>query len=95
MDLARHLTATYKATEVRALNNAVFCKAEGVKIDLMAHQYPLIGKMEITEGIRMVSLLDLGAMKLNAIFKSGARLKDFVDMYSLLEKGLAESGHDL
>ena len=33
----------------------------------------------------MVSLLDIGAMKLNAIFHSGKRLKDFVDMYSLLE----------
>jgi hypothetical protein len=34
----------------------------------------------------MVSLLDIGAMKLNAIFHSGRRLKDFVDIYSILEK---------
>ena len=86
VELASHLTANYKATEVRPLNNAVFCKAEMVKIDLIAHQFPLVGEIEHMEGIRMVSLLDLGAMKLNAIYKSGTRLKDFVDMYSLLEK---------
>ncbi|HEY8784361.1 MAG TPA: hypothetical protein VIM16_22225 [Mucilaginibacter sp.] len=33
----------------------------------------------------MSSLEDIGAMKLNAIAGSGNRLKDFVDMYYLLE----------
>jgi predicted neuraminidase len=42
--------------------------------------------LEIIEGIRMVSLKDIGAMKLNAIFGNGTRLKDFVDMYALLEE---------
>ena len=33
----------------------------------------------------MASLEDIGAMKLNAIINSGERLKDFVDVYFLLE----------
>lgn len=33
----------------------------------------------------MVSLSDIGAMKLNAVYNSGTRLKDFVDVYVLLE----------
>lgn len=70
---------------MQTLKNGVFCYVNDVKIDLIAHQYTLIGNMEIVEGIRIVSLLDIGAMKLNAIFHSGKRLKDFVDMYSLLE----------
>lgn len=84
-ELGDHLTTNYKAEEVRTLTNGVFCYVNDVKIDLIAHQYPLVENIELIEGIRMVSLLDIGAMKLNAIFHSGKRLKDFVDMYSLLE----------
>jgi hypothetical protein len=71
---------------VRTITNGAFCFVSDIKIDLMAHQYPLVENIDIIEGVRMVSLLDIGAMKLNAIFRSGSRLKDFVDMYSLLEK---------
>lgn len=85
-ELGNHLIANYNAEEVRTLTNGVFCYVDDVKIDLIAHQYPLVENVENIEGIRMVSLLDIGAMKLNAIFHSGKRLKDFVDMYSLLEK---------
>lgn len=51
----------------------------------MAHKYPLVEDLETVEGIRMVSLKDIGAMKLNAIYNNGTRLKDFVDVYALLE----------
>lgn len=84
-ELGHHLSAAYKATEVRTLTNGVFCFINNIKIDLISHQYPLVGNIETVDGIRMVSLLDIGAMKLNAIFDSGKRLKDFVDMYALLE----------
>ena len=40
--------------------------------------------MVIEEGIRMASLEDIGAMKLNAITRDGSRFKDFVDMHVLL-----------
>jgi hypothetical protein len=33
----------------------------------------------------MASTLDIGAMKLNAIVNSGERIKDFIDVYHLLE----------
>jgi|HubBroStandDraft_1064217.scaffolds.fasta_scaffold459162_1 hypothetical protein len=32
------------------------------------------------------SIRDIGAMKLNAIYDDGGRLKDFADTYALLEK---------
>jgi hypothetical protein len=85
-ELGRHLLAAYSAAKVSTLTNGVFCFVNDIKIDLLSHQYPLVKDIDITEGIRMASLLDIGAMKLNAIFNSGQRLKDFVDMYSLLEK---------
>jgi len=34
----------------------------------------------------MLSLEDIGAMKLSAIVQNGSRIKDFIDVYSLLEK---------
>lgn len=34
----------------------------------------------------MLSLQDIGAMKLQAILYNGSQLKDFVDMYILLEQ---------
>ena len=37
------------------------------------------------EGIRYLSAEDIAAMKLNAIINSGKRLKDFIDIYFLLE----------
>lgn len=85
-ELAHHLIEKYDAKKVRTLINGVFCLINGVKVDLLSHQYPLIDDLDIMEGVRMVSLKDIGAMKLNAIYNSGRRLKDFVDMYALLEK---------
>ncbi len=84
-ELGQHLIINYDAKEVRTLTNGVFCFVNEIKIDLIAHQYPLVGDIEIIEDIRLVSLPDIGAMKLNAIFQNGTRLKDYVDMYSLLE----------
>lgn len=85
LSLTNYLADKYKAADIRTLSNAVFCFVDDVKIDLIAHQYPLIGDIYQEEGIRMVSLEDIGARKLNAIYNSGQRLKDFVDLYYLLE----------
>jgi hypothetical protein len=85
-ELAQHLIEHYDAEKVRTLTNAVFCLINGVKVDLLSHQYPLIRHLDVLDGVRMVSLEDIAAMKLNAIYGSGRRLKDFVDMYVLLEK---------
>jgi hypothetical protein len=64
----------------------VFYLVDGIKVDLLAHKYPLVQDVEIIEGVRMVSLKDIGAMKLNAIYGNGTRLKDFVDIYALLQE---------
>lgn len=59
---------------------------EDIKVDLLAHKYPVIAIDKISENVRMISNNYIGAMKLHAIFQSGARLKDFVYMYFLLEE---------
>jgi hypothetical protein len=50
------------------------------KVDLLTHAYPLTEKVKFIEGIRIASLEDISAMKLNAIVGNGTRLKDFIDM---------------
>lgn len=84
--LATHLSRTYGAEDIKTLNNSLLCFIEEVKVDLIAHKYPVLYPIKVEEGIRMLSLEDIGAMKLNAIYNNGSRLKDFVDIYFLLEK---------
>jgi hypothetical protein len=54
-------------------------------IDIIAHNYPRISDVIIFDGIRMASLQDIAAMKVNAISGNGTRVKDFVDIYFLLK----------
>lgn len=83
--IATHLTKAHSAHIATILKNGVFSFIDKIKIDVLAHQYPLVEKVEFQDGIRMVSLKDIGAMKLNAIYNNGTRLKDFIDIYALLE----------
>lgn len=84
-EISNHLTENYNVTRIQNINNGVFCLVDGIKVDLLAHKYPLIDDVEIIDGIRILSLKDISAMKLNAIYNNGTRLKDFVDVYILLE----------
>ncbi|MEQ8808536.1 MAG: hypothetical protein RIE59_05660, partial [Imperialibacter sp.] len=58
---------------------------EGVKVDFVRHNYPLVMPPITEEGITFLGKEDIAAMKLNAISNSGKRLKDFIDVYFLLE----------
>ncbi|GAA3950725.1 hypothetical protein GCM10022246_01540 [Pedobacter ginsengiterrae] len=57
---------------------------DGVKVDFITHPYPHVQPLDNLENIRMASLQDIAAMKLNAVVGSGERIKDFVDLYYLL-----------
>lgn len=52
----------------------------GVQVDCIAHAYPWLRPFVLEEGIRLASLEDICAMKLNAIAGNGTRIKDFVDV---------------
>jgi len=56
------------------------------EVDIIAHRYNLINNPVKEESIRILSEPDIIAMKLNAISTSGQRIKDFVDIYYLLDK---------
>lgn len=57
-----------------------------INVDLLAHRYKLVSGVETIDGVDMLSLPDIIAMKLNAISTSGQRSKDFIDIYYLLKK---------
>ena len=52
----------------------------GVKVDFITHNYPLVQPLLEIDGVRMASLKDITAMKLNAISGNGTRIKDFIDI---------------
>jgi hypothetical protein len=57
-----------------------------VNLDLISHKYTLINKPISIEEIRLLSIPDIAAMKLNAISGNGTRSKDFVDIYFILKQ---------
>ncbi|RNL51490.1 nucleotidyltransferase [Pedobacter jejuensis] len=84
--LQDHLLWNYGSNLKVIGTGALMGLIDGVKVDFITHPYPNIRPIENIEGIRMASLQDIAAMKLNAIVGSGERIKDFVDLYYLLEK---------
>jgi hypothetical protein len=57
----------------------------GVKVDLVHYPHGHIQPTESCDGIRLVSLPDVVAMKLSAITNRGAK-KDFYDLHTLIEQ---------
>jgi len=70
-----------KGFKLNYLNkNTIKGEINGVQIDLITHSYPLVEDLTNIESIRMASILDIAAMKLNAIVGNGTRVKDFIDI---------------
>jgi len=67
-------------------SNTIRGSIENINIDIIAHIYPYINEPSVIDGINILSVPDLIAMKLNAISVSGERSKDFVDIYFILEE---------
>jgi hypothetical protein len=65
--------------------NIIIYSVNGIKVDFVNYNYPLLGKLIIKDNVRLVSEKDIAAMKLNAISGRGSK-KDFIDLYVLLEK---------
>jgi len=74
----------YQGTVIGQAKNSLTLDVGGVKLDLLRHAYHELNPPEVLDGVRMVSLPDVSAMKLNAIANRGSK-KDFYDMVELLE----------
>lgn len=72
------------ATIIKNARNTLALNANGVKVEFLRHAYPVLAPVENMDGIRMLSLPDVAAMKLKAIANRGSK-KDFYDVVELLE----------
>lgn len=82
-NLSAHIEASHGFTLDFLDKNTLKGKIDGVVVDFITHGYPLVNDIKLIEGVRLASLEDIAAMKLNAIVGNGTRLKDFVDIASL------------
>lgn len=79
------LKAKFSFQETFNRKNTIIGFINKIKVDFITHPYPLINPPITEEGITLLSKEDIAAMKLNAIANSGQRLKDFIDIYFLLQ----------
>lgn len=84
--MLENLSADFPFHLFFSANNTIKGSINNVQIDILAHRYPLVGEPVILENISMLSVEDIIAMKLNAISVSGQRVKDFIDIYFLLDE---------
>ncbi|MDQ3192197.1 MAG: nucleotidyl transferase AbiEii/AbiGii toxin family protein [Bacteroidota bacterium] len=75
----------YSSREIHRTKNILITDIAGVKVDFVKYNYPLIGEVINEKGIRLLSIEDIGAMKLDAI-KGRGKKRDFYDLYFLLQK---------
>ena len=73
-------TTTSIINQSRAI---LILNSDGIKIDFVRYRYPLLNPVNRLEGIRLLSILDIGAMKLAAITNRG-RQRDFFDLFFIL-----------
>lgn len=59
-------------------------RMDGVKVEFLKHAYPKLADDDLIDGIKLWSLKDMAAMKLNAISNRGSK-KDFYDLAALLD----------
>lgn len=84
--LLENLTHDFQYNLFYSANNTLKGSVSDIKLDILAHRYPYVTEPLIIDGVSMLSSEDIIAMKLNAITVSGQRVKDFIDIFFLLEK---------
>ena len=83
--LMQILNNRYTVTEIFRRKNSIICLINNIKTDFIKHNYPLLLSPITEEGISFLSKEDIAAMKFHAVIQSGKRLKDFIDIYFLLQ----------
>jgi len=84
--LEKHLNETYGFLKQKQSDATLLGFINGIKIDCIRYNYPLIQPVFIQDNIRLCSMPDIAAMKFVAISQNGTRLKDFVDVAYLSTK---------
>ncbi len=84
-DIVNLLVTKYEIQEIFRRKNTIISLVNNIKTDFIKHAYPFILPPITEEGITFLSKEDIAAMKFHVIIQSGRRLKDFIDIYYLLQ----------
>jgi hypothetical protein len=84
-DIINLLQTDYSVTATLTRKGTLLAVVNNIKTDFIWHNYPILTPPVSEEGISFLSKEDIAAMKFHAIIQSGKRLKDFIDIYFLLE----------
>ncbi|MCF7911912.1 MAG: nucleotidyl transferase AbiEii/AbiGii toxin family protein [Candidatus Cloacimonetes bacterium] len=82
--IASILENEYRGQQINIEKGTVAYSINDIKAEFFLHQYPLVGSLSHISGIRLCSIEDLCAFKLNAIMGRGSK-KDFWDLAYLLK----------
>ena len=77
------LKESYSIAILAQANNSLTLDVNSVKTDFIRHNYPLLKPVLSIEGIKIASVEDIAAMKLNSTMNRGSK-KDFFDICELL-----------
>src|SRR6056297_3238268 len=69
--LLENLSSDFQFQLFFTAENTIKGSINGIQVDIIAHRYPLIGPLVKAEGISILAVEDIAAMKLNAIATSG------------------------
>jgi predicted nucleotidyltransferase component of viral defense system len=83
-EILASLLSDYQIVVNNQLSQTLISTINHVKVDFIKFHYPFIRPFVIIENIRMASLEDIAAMKLDAITGRGSK-KDFYDLFFLLQ----------
>jgi predicted nucleotidyltransferase component of viral defense system len=83
-ELLTSLLNDYQILVNNQLSQTLITTINYVKVDFIKFHYPFIRPFLVIENIRMASLEDIAAMKLDAITGRGSK-KDFYDLFFLLQ----------
>lgn len=84
--LLENLVQDFKFELLFSAPNTLRGSISGFKVDIIAHRYHILEDIVSEDNMHLLSEPDIIAMKLNAISTSGQRIKDFIDIYYLLDK---------
>jgi hypothetical protein len=84
-DIEQVLSTNFTFSATLARKGTLLAVVNNIKTDFITHSYELLKPPLKEEGITFLGKEDIAAMKFHAIIQSGKRIKDFIDIYFLLE----------
>ena len=76
----QYLKAKYDFIDSYFEKNTLKGFIKEIKIDFLTHTYPFVAPVVTDDNVRLYSVNDIAAMKLNAITHNGTRVKYFIDI---------------